>query len=74
MRKRLDDQSGHADVKALGVVDAAAPQAIRRVLIGDEFRHGFLTHAPRNPHDRLHDELVGGIRAKAAYESPSILK
>ena len=58
--KNLDDGPGHADVEALRVVDAAAAQAIRHVLIGDEFRHGFLPHAPGDPDDRLDDELVGG--------------
>src|SRR6185295_6294878 len=50
------------------VVDAAAPQPIRHLLVGDELRHGFLPHAPGDPYDRLHDELIDGICAKATNE------
>jgi hypothetical protein len=68
LREGLDDGPGHADMEALRVVDAAAAQAIRYVLIGDEFRHRFLSHALGDRHDRLDDELVDGICAKATND------
>jgi hypothetical protein len=45
----------------LGVIDPACPQSVDRVLIGDEFSHGFLSHASGDPDDRFDDELVGRI-------------
>ena len=54
--------------KPCAIVDVAAPQPIRHVLIGDEFRHGFFPQALGDPDDRFNDELVGGICAEAADE------
>jgi len=67
-RKGLDDGPGHADMETLRVVDAAIAEAIRHGLIRDEFGHGLLPHASRDLYERLDDELVRGIGAKATNE------
>jgi hypothetical protein len=68
LRKRLDDGPGHADMEALRVIDAAAAETIHHVLIGDKFRHGLFPHTPGDPDDRLDDELVDDVCAKATNE------
>jgi hypothetical protein len=63
--KGRDDGPGHAEMEALRVVDATAAEAICHGLISDEFGHGLVPHPSRDPHDRLDEELVSGIGAKA---------
>jgi hypothetical protein len=48
-------------VKALRVVNAAAPQPIGDVLVGDEGGDGFLSHPFGDAHDRFDDELVSAM-------------
>jgi hypothetical protein len=55
-------------MEALRVVDAALPQPIRHVLIGDELRHGLLPHALGDSDDCFNDEPIGGIGAEATNE------
>src|SRR3954469_6844686 len=57
-----------AEVEALGVVDAHAPQQRRRLAVADVLGHRALAEPARDVDDRLDDELVGPVDGRVADE------